>query len=950
MSRSVIDYIIEALPDRRARFVFPSGVTTRFWARETAKVALTPIAPTRFLAWDGFKAQALSVRQSGKQAINHAIRTLFASNFLMENRKAHFLGEYIPPEYADSYASFLTGLAKLLPALEGIVRRPESAGARDAYFADLHRIYETYSRFLDEHQLFEPAWNRAAFSDSGAVWLLFFPELAEDWEEYREELTSIAETRMEDAPVRIIPPEAVAPPLISAAPPPSLAGCAHTYIHFKSTAQEYTWLALTCRQLLDKDGLCPEDICISAAGNNGVERLAHEFRLYGLFADVRQEKPLPKYPGGRIFGALAACRSKQWSYAALSDLLLDRAFPWKERDSITILMEFGLRYHCVSGFPEAYRAASHTGYRDVDVWEKTFEQHRNQEFAGVMVSSIELFYARLKKDISAIINASSFADLREKWRIFERNHFDRAAINTETATIIGQALASLQDLIEIGERFPEMYQQYAGRAFPIFQSYIQEETYVSESKRRGIPVYAYKVAAGIAPPVHFIINMNQDDAAVVYDGRSSFLREDRKNKLCIQDRDFSAEFIKAYLISGAVPVFTVADNTFSGATVPHRKLGDMLEREITRAQLPVLPDPYRTERTVLNGTASTVPVSSPSDIQKKGWEAFTILHKKPEGIDIRTTAITRGDLRAELEKRLCTDPAEESEDEDFRLSPSDLDEYLLCPFKWVLQRGLGVREKQTEIETLDQRDLGRLYHSILERLWTRIKEDHGRFHVQEKPIYKKYLEEEIRRAIDKAQNNEGYFQKPLYDMLIPRIKAALEDYLDCDAENLHGKSIAGAEYPLRKTYDSPPALSGIADCVLKGEDGYTIRDYKTKSMPSEGDLWAGDEDVPKNVQMASYIAMLESPCAGSGDAPAEDAVVRDARFYSIDNREFRPVIDEDNPHAGYEKEIAAVDRVVEKIAAAMRNGEYMVPKRLSRTVCVACAVSSVCRKPYIGER
>jgi CRISPR/Cas system-associated exonuclease Cas4 (RecB family) len=396
-------------------------------------------------------------------------------------------------------------------------------------------------------------------------------------------------------------------------------------------------------------------------------------------------------------------------------------------------------------------------------------------------------------------------------------------------------------------------------------------------------------------------------------------------------------------------VFTVADRTFSGAAVPHRKLGDMLEGEIAQKQLSVLPDPYRIELAVLNGTASQIPVSCPSDMQKKGWEAFNIIQKKPEGADIRTTAITRSDLRAELEKRLCTDPGEESEHEDIRLSPSDLDEYLLCPFKWVLQRGLGVREKQTEIETLDQRDLGRLYHGILERLWTWIKENHGRFQIQEKNTYKKYLDEEIRRAIDTAQNNEGYFQKPLYDMLKPRIKAALEDYLDYDAENLHGKTVAGAEYPLRKTYAVPPALSGIADCVLKGEEGYIIRDYKTKGMPATGELWAGDDDFPKNVQMAAYIAMLETSGKRDGGALAADAVVYDARFYSIDNREFRPVIDEDNPHTGYEREIAAVDRIVEKIALAMRNGEYMVPKNISRRVCNDCAVSSVCRKPYIGE-
>ncbi|MDR1074395.1 MAG: hypothetical protein LBL45_12130 [Treponema sp.] len=46
---------------------------------------------------------------------------------------------------------------------------------------------------------------------------------------------------------------------------------------------------------------------------------------------------------------------------------------------------------------------------------------------------------------------------------------------------------------------------------------------------------------------------------------------------------------------------------------------------------------------------------------------------------------------------------------------------------------------------------------------------------------------------------------------------------------------------------------------MKG-GGHAIRDYKTKTVPQAAELWAADDDVPQ-----------------------------------IDNREFRPVIDEDNP-------------------------------------------------------
>ena len=155
MGKPLIEYIAGALPDRRVRFVFPAGIPALFWAREAAKATLKPVATGRFIAWDTFKSRVLSVKQSEKQAINQAIRTLFASNLLQENRQNRILFEYIPPKYADSYTPFISSLSKLLPGLDNILKkRSETASAEtDAYFADLALIHERYSQFLDEHLL-----------------------------------------------------------------------------------------------------------------------------------------------------------------------------------------------------------------------------------------------------------------------------------------------------------------------------------------------------------------------------------------------------------------------------------------------------------------------------------------------------------------------------------------------------------------------------------------------------------------------------------------------------------------------------------------------------------------------------------------------------------------------------------------------------------------------------
>jgi hypothetical protein len=87
--RSILEYIAEALPDRRVTFVFPSAAPVRFWAETAAEILQIPLTPLRFCAWDVFKEKTFSIKQPDKQPIkreNQALRTLFASSLLKKKR------------------------------------------------------------------------------------------------------------------------------------------------------------------------------------------------------------------------------------------------------------------------------------------------------------------------------------------------------------------------------------------------------------------------------------------------------------------------------------------------------------------------------------------------------------------------------------------------------------------------------------------------------------------------------------------------------------------------------------------------------------------------------------------------------------------------------------------------------------------------------------------------
>jgi RecB family exonuclease len=922
---------------------------------------MKPVGMDRFIAWDDFKARTLSLNRQDRRAANRASRTLFAAALLRENhRQARegrpLLGEYINPDYAASYESFIPPLSRLLPSLDRIGRRMEALGGEGAfrgpYFADLVTIRRRYALFLEEHRWYEPSWDRRPFDPSGdrrlCRWLLFFPELAEDWEEYEEELTrESGGEALEIIPLdRIAPPNAPEREAALAQKVREILGDTGGYIRFSDSGDEYRWLALTIRRLLDEGGLAVEDIAVSFPGPDNPERLIREFRLRDIPADPRRGQPLPKHPGGRIFSALLACPGGNWSYQSLKNLLLDRAFPWKDQAAIEALMEFGLRYRCVSGFTEEDQA--------VDVWERSFERlWEREEPVHLPVSMIRKFYRQLKRDILGLVNAGSFAELHTQWQIFEGHHFDRAAIKPETDKILARAVKALEELMEIEAQMAGTGDagRGAGRGhvYPVFLSYIRDIEYVYQSGRRGIPLYDYRVAAGIAPLVHFIINMNQEDGAVIYGGGASFLREDRKDQLRIRDRDISGDFIRAYRLSGVFSRFTVSDRTFEGPAIPHRLLSELLPGpEVSAAPCPE--DPYAYEeglalgRTDVTGPGPS-PYMVPSDIQRRGWKALEVLMKDLRPRLPSGAFLAEGDeLRRALGERLSTKAGDEKRDP--RVSPTDLNEYLGCPLAWMLRRGLGIWEKQTGIETIDQRDLGILYHRILERFFTRLRGAPFRAELLEE--YKRTIIEETDAALEEARSEEGAFQESVYGMLRERICAALKDYLEADAEALGGAEVLGAEFPLRKGRPSGPALTGIADLVLKKDGGRLIlRDFKTAVIPKPGELLAEEEEAaPSNVQMAAYINMLEAEGMG---------VVEDARFYSLDNREFRGVLSAEAARGklprrreDYDQEVAGVDLVLADLGESMEKGSYAVPAPGKRGNCFSCRVSSVCRLPFAG--
>jgi hypothetical protein len=274
-------------------------------------------------------------------------------------------------------------------------------------------------------------------------------------------------------------------------------------------------------------------------------------------------------------------------------------------------------------------------------------------------------------------------------------------------------------------------------------------------------------------------------------------------------------------------------------------------------------------------------------------------------------------------ERLCRDA------ESPRLSPTDLNEAAACAFSWLLRRGLSVRDKETEIETVDAKELGTLYHRILERLFLRIAAEDPRFRAERSAVYGGFLDVEIDAALAEKRRIEGAFQESVYDMYRTRIRSALGAFLAAAAPELDGRILVGAELPLRREYPGHGvALSGKADLVFAADSGgLSVYDFKTGNPPAAGFL-VPDEETRElgDYQMAAYVRLLES---------GRQEKVAEAAFYSIENREFRRVLSEEKtgrgalpiPRDGFESCLRSVDEALEAVAGAVAEAYYPVPPR-----------------------
>jgi hypothetical protein len=541
MSLGIDEILRPALGDRSTRFVFPSEICAEAWLARALRMPGGPRAleAERFLGWDRMKEEAAEAK--GRTPVDDCLRRIFAARLLADNEEAPFLSSIVAPAYAAEWQPFASYLASRLPALgilPGLLRSTGGSPEESPAAADWLGVRARYEEFLGAIGRFEPSFEPRALRELPGNTVIFFPELIEDFEEYR--------AAREGAPTgRIVGLPRTDAKALLRRPKTALA-------ELRETLAE-------AGELLD-GGLGSDDIAITVAGLDGYRPyLEREAALLSVPIALRSGAKLVATPGGRLFAALRDVYASGFSYDALRNLLLSPAWPWKAPEIGRGIMAEGMRLHAIAPWPE--------GNRQADAWERSLSGQLKAE------------YRKLKARITAIAAAPDFRSLMKAYNAFKSEFLSRESEDWETGANLSLArcVVKLEELVSAeGESGLEV-----PKVFSLFMRVLESETYVSAGGA-GLPVYEWRVAAGIFPERHFILGASQDSLAVPSRG-FDFLGERLRRLLGAAlyhdpnaaDRDSGPDFIRAYAQSGAAVSFSCPEAGFAGELAAHGFLVSM---------------------------------------------------------------------------------------------------------------------------------------------------------------------------------------------------------------------------------------------------------------------------------------------------------------------------------------------------------------------------------------
>lgn len=883
------------LDDPASRFVFPSSVAADHWLREATRmgsrdgIARDAIARERFASWDDFKEAAVAGGLAGKRPVNRELRLVFCADLLSRNAEKPFLRAVVPPEHRGSWRAFAPALAASLPAT---IRLGDSGPRGNDVIADYRNLRERYAAFLAERGFYEPSWECKRFEARGASWTIFFPELIDDFPEYEAVLSSRPEGEV--STLRDSPPRS------------------GSLVSHATALGEIRWVMESIGEAIDSGRASPGEIAVTVPGFAGLKPyLEREAAIFGIPADFRSGTSLAEYPAGRFFSLIAAAAASGCAFPDLRDLLCSGGIPWREREAVRELVDFGLEYTVLCPWKE--------GARRVDPWLASFRGK------GGRWERAEALYRGLSAQLAEFPKARGFPQLKAAWSAMSHSLMDPAGFPEDLDRVFARCVAAM-DQLSRAQRDAGLDE--APWAFPVFLQSLGSQRYVPRSTPGGVRFYDYRVSAGIRPRIHYVMNASQG-ALDVRTGGCPFLREDLRAALSLEERDSSEDFIRRYAQSGDEVYFSCSDSGIDGAQIPH---GYFLGGERGPARPAQARGPAGREQEFWAG-ASGFP-ERVSRAQRRGLEAAARSAFLPPGSDFRSAAETAWGGRAL--------------DGVASLNVSMIEAYRDCPFAWFFGKRLRARTDESGISSFDARFRGIAVHAAMQRLYEAVARL-GPMRAALLGEYADLVPQALDAAIAECERERGSFAGVVLRAGREGVEAVMRSILESDCAAFDGCRVFGVEMDIEGVDEAIGyAVAGRVDRLMEGPDGLWIVDYKTGKLTMSDYAPEGDDGDRRDLQMPAYARLLASK--GKAVSGVLLYAVKEAAYKAVAADALPPFLSRAKPQMSLDQLAASGERfarTAREVVEGIRRGRFTTAEPSERgRVCAGCRLRPVCREHY----
>lgn len=915
--------IAQYLPNPNIIFVFPTSVSASTWAEAALFIPcpdkpLSAIALNRFLAWDDFKSQSIKSTQKGKNSIPSVLRELFIQNFLYNNEKetengSPLLLHLIPPNYAAEAQSFRSWLSSILPSLGHWHKK--ITVLQDQNDKDLDTLYRHYAAFLDAHNLFDPAWEEPPFISDGKTYVIFYPEVLSDFMEYQHllkdsphiKLITLSNSKDDKAPL---------------------------VLQYENSRQEIRETALYIRSLIKEKKTTYDKIAISLPDSDSYGAyLQRELELYNIPFQYRLGKKLHIYGAAQVFKQIQSCITDQFSFSSLKELLLNTHLPWKEETVQNNLIRFGIQNTCICG------------YKENGVYKDTWKEALGKDTTAELESR---FYNRLTGVLKEFTNTTSFSDIKTTWISFRDLFLDKEKFSDEDNLVLGRCITELSKLIDIENDYLQLQIE---KPFDFFVTYLGTKDYLPQNTVRGVSVFPYKVVATAPFDIHIVLNASQESLTILIK-QLSFLREDKRRTLELEDDNSSLAFIRLYGNQSNIETrFSCASKTFTGYTIPHNFF---TVKQIPADNSQNIEDVLRYEKQWLESQQNITGPKTITSMQKKGFDTWVTRNRNKEKNSMNT--ILSSEISTIIDEKFRT------KENKLNISQSTLKKYFTCPYMWLYERILKMEEITLDASLMEDRWLGTIYHQILSLFFQPL------YNKKEKLLEvtsNKRLPEEYEKALQAAtgkvikQYQASLITKQLLETQEKAIYLTLESCLCHFLEFFHGHIILGTEKEL-SVEKTNYVLKGTIDLILGTGDEETdiiLVDFKTGSCPSIKECIASPDDEQNlaDFQFASYVTLFEN----NNENFCPNMEVSKAAFFSIQKREIKPIIGKikekqkriiyrhgDDLVNSFDPTIQQLEKYIQQFVKDINTQQLTSLEQINYSTCRGCNYSTICRTTY----